>query len=204
MIDLKSYEKLQYFTTLKEASMNDADKRHIMYMVDSEAEVIDFDKVKENYISQLHVLDTPKSNDALLEFDGKLYFIEFKDGNMRDAIFEVKRKIYESLLVFCDITGENISFTRENMNYILVYNKENSRKYIEKLVEKREKNSSSLSKKEINESQSYDQFLGIMGSLSKINVDIFGLKKQFQKMYFKEVYTYDKEEFTKEFASKLQ
>ena len=203
MIKLQDYEEFQEFTTLKETSKNDADKKDVLYMVDSEFPVIDFDKVKERYISNLSLMDTPKSNDALLQLDGKLYFIEFKDGNIKSEIYGIRRKIYESLLIFCDIVGKNISFTRENMNYILVYNKENSKKYIQEMIDKRKKESSTLSKKEMNESLAFEQFRDIMGDLSKKKIDIFGLEKQFKNMYFHEVYTYDKREFIEEFVSKL-
>lgn len=203
MIKLRDYEEFQEFTTLKETSKNDANKKNILYMVESEFPVIDFDKVKERYVSNLNLMDTPKSNDALLEFNEKLYFIEFKDGNIKSEIYGVRRKIYESLLIFCDIVGKNISFTRKNINYILVYNKEKSKEYIKEIMEKRKRESSTLSKKEMNESLAFDRFIDIMGDLSKKKIDIFGLEKQFKNIYFQEVYTYDKQEFIDEFVSKL-
>lgn len=145
MINLQKYEQFQKWTTLKETSKNSPDKNTINYMVESNFEVIDFDEVKNCYIRELgvKVLETPKSNDVLMELNGELYFIEFKDGNMEKAIHDVKRKIYDSLLIFCDIIKENISFTREYMNYILVYNKENSEEYIIKSIKKRVSNNQS-------------------------------------------------------------
>ena len=54
-----------------------------------------------------------------------MYFIEFKDGFMSQRrIYEVWKKIYESLLLFCDITKLRISDTRRCMTYIFVYDGE--------------------------------------------------------------------------------
>lgn len=114
-------------TTLKETSHNDAAGQ---YMTDFLWQVIDFDAVKTDYMRAYHCDPIPASNDALLYRDGKYFFIEFKDGNMRTEIHEVKRKIFESLLLFGDITDTTISYLRENVSYILVYNKQKSQAYI--------------------------------------------------------------------------
>lgn len=37
--------------------------------------------------------------------------------------------------------------------------------------------------------------MGDLGKLANHNIDYFGLRKQFQNIYFKEVYTYKKEDF---------
>ena len=48
---------------------------------------------------------------------------EFKNGKINDKQkYNVYQKIYESLLIFCDITGESISFCRDHAEFILVYN----------------------------------------------------------------------------------
>lgn len=179
MINLRNYEQLQKWTTLKETSKNSPNKATVIYMVESDFEVIDFDEVKNCYISELgvKVLETPKSNDALFELNGELYFVEFKDGNMQKEIHNVKRKIYDSLLIFCDIVKENISFTRQHMNYILVYNKEK------------------------NDTPSFENFAENMEELSDSNFDIFELRKKFQNLYFKNVFTYNKERFIKKFVN---
>ena len=205
MINLRNYEQLQKWTTLKETSKNSPNKATVIYMVESDFEVIDFDEVKNCYISELgvKVLETPKSNDALFELNGELYFVEFKDGNMQKEIHNVKRKIYDSLLIFCDIVKENISFTRQHMNYILVYNKEKSEEYIKSIIKKSEKQPKQLDKTEQNDTPSFDDFVENMKELSDSELDIFGLEKQFKNLYFKNVFTYNKERFIEKFVNQL-
>lgn len=193
MIELNSYPEFQNQCTLKETSKNVSEKENVSYMTESMLEVIDFDMVKQKYASRLRLPDAPASNDALFQHQGVLYFIEFKDGNMKSEIYKVARKIYESLLLFCDITGKTISFTRENMMYILVYNKECSQKYIEE----RNKADQCLEKGEVQDTSSYDAIMGIVGQMAKYNVDVFGLRKRFERLYFKNVYTYNTDEFQK-------
>ena len=189
---------VKFKTTLMEASEDDKNGE---YMTQSTEKVIDFDKVKEEYIKNIHPKVTPASNDVLMKIDDKIYFIEFKNGNItKKEIYNVKRKIFESLLIFSDITGETISFTRENVNYILVYNGEKSKKYIEHIIEERQKcNLNKLEDDEIQESVAFDEFTSQMAKLANYHMDIFGLDKQFSKMYFKSVKTYDIDEFNEKF-----
>ena len=49
---------------------------------------------------------------------------------MKNEIHGVRRKIFESLLLFCDITDTTISFSRKHVSYMLVYNQERSKQYI--------------------------------------------------------------------------
>ena len=187
----------KFKVTLMEASKDDKNGE---YMTQSTEKVIDFDKVKEEYIKNIRPKVTPVSNDVLMKIDNKIYFIEFKNGNIKKKIYNVKRKIFESLLIFSDIIGETISFTRENVNYILVYNGENSKKYIEHIIEERQKcNLNKLEDDEIQESTAFDKFTSQMAKLANYHMDIFGLDKQFSKMYFKSVKTYDIDEFNEEF-----
>lgn len=94
------------------------------YMTNSEIQVINFDKVKESYIREMNLSNIPCSNDALyIGKDKKLFFVEFKNGVIKKSdIFNIYNKIYDSLLIFNDIIGENISFCRQHLYFILVYN----------------------------------------------------------------------------------
>jgi hypothetical protein len=106
-----------------------------------------------------------------------LYFIEFKNGKIDDKIAHgLGRKIFDSLLILTDIIGKGISFTREDLNYILVYNKEkiSSRMRIAKSVT--EKSNTAF----------------------KIKV-----LHKFEKIYFKKVSILNIEEFEKEFVSRF-
>lgn len=199
MISLKDNHIFsQNYTTLKKASINNASSKKDSYMTECEFKVVDFDKVKESYIKGLKLQETPSSNDCLLEFDNELYFIEFKDGNMKDEIHKVRRKIFESLLIFSDITTTSISYTRKNVNYILVYNKIKSKEFIQKRRDKK------LGKTEVQESSSLKNFSNMLSELSNYNMDIFELKKSFCPIYFKNVFTYDKEQFNNKFVPRLE
>lgn len=54
-----------------------------------------------------------------------MIFIEFKNGIISQTVnYELRLKIYESLLILLDIINENISFSRKKISYILVYNED--------------------------------------------------------------------------------
>jgi hypothetical protein len=115
-----------------------------------------------------------------------MYFIEFKNGVISrkngDAdpkkISEIKLKIFDSLLILTDIISKAVSFTRKNLNYVLVYNEEkNSLKCIAKY------------------------FIGKSGHGK--HLIRFGLER-FETLYFKNVFTYTEKEFETEFIFKRQ
>lgn len=120
MIDLsKSKELINYKKSLKEISF---DKTNKQYMTQSEFKAVDFDCVKDAYYSGL------RSNDALIITDslrGNFLFIEFKNGIIESKLEKekIRSKIGESLLILNDIIQENLTFDKQNINFILVYNK---------------------------------------------------------------------------------
>ena len=110
------------------------------YMTSSVYEVVDFDKVKDTYIFKGSSISSDKmrSNDALVVLpagnDFKFIFIEFKNGKLDTFCEELKHekirsKINESLWILNDILNESLPFDRQNINYILVYNKVKNSKY---------------------------------------------------------------------------
>ena len=109
-------------TTLKETSCNDQSPSK-PYMTNSSLEVINFDAVKTEYVDSLHLSEVPKSNDALLQKkDGSLVFVEFKGGQLdQRLLYDLRKKIYDSILILGDILGETISHTRKNLDYVLVH-----------------------------------------------------------------------------------
>jgi hypothetical protein len=124
MTDLDSIEIFcKYKTTLRETSKDNHDGYDI-FMTESTLSVVNFDNVKNEYVKKLKSSETPASNDALyMDNNGEYYFIEFKNGYIdKEEIFKIRLKIFDSLLIFTDIIGRGVSFTRSHMSYIMVYN----------------------------------------------------------------------------------
>lgn len=192
MIKLADYKEFNHWTSLKKTSLNKYDKASEIYMTDSEFPAIDFDAVKERYTGKFKLKQVPKSNDALVQMDENVFFIEFKDGNMKNERFDVVQKIYDSLLIYCDITKQTISDTRSYMVYIIVYNGAASRDYLKKCIEEKRKSDT------INESPSFVEFGTALGGLAKTNADVFGWRGRFGGIYFKDVLTIEKNAFSEE------
>lgn len=187
----QEYKNIQIFkdnmSSFKETS-HDTDSEVPGYMTDSEIQVINFDKVKESYIKNMSLSNTPCSNDALYIGSKKLCFVEFKNGVMnRNKVFNVYNKIYDSLLIFNDIIKENISFCRNNLYFILVYN-EGKNPY-EKNETKQEDSSKAIISKYVH-------------NKAKKKFVRFGLDK-FEKIYFKAVFTYTESEFENIFLTEI-
>lgn len=176
-------------STLKETSYDDCKK---IYMTESLVKVINFDTIKKIYsknIGKLH--DTPCSNDAiLLDNKNNIIFIEFRNGTISKLdCFTLKKKIYDSMLIMNDITKVSISYSRHNMIYILVYNNEvNLKTKDEQLLAKQN------DKKAVSSSYEYKAIVKQFSKYSKEEYVCFGLNI-FKNYIFKEVHTYDKDEF---------
>ena len=95
-------------------------------MTESQIEAVNFDKFKTKYTNDLRLSEEcAASADALLQTDTGLAFVEFKNGKVNNR--NVKDKIRDSLLLFCDFTQKTISYTREHVDFIVVYNEERIR-----------------------------------------------------------------------------
>lgn len=183
MIKIEDYEILsKNISTLKETSKDYHDEEEY-YMTESLLPAVDFDKVKDAYISALSITDKPKSNDALfINSEGKEIFIEFKNGYIGNKKFELRKKVYDSVLIYTDIIHKGISYTRQYVDYILVYNEEKNKTDKEKL------------KTNIQNSKSRDRIAKGLSKLGGTNYIKFGLEI-FKYYCFKGVYTYTKDEF---------
>ena len=187
MIDISTYPILSnHMTTLKNTSIDKRDDRTVVYMTESTIQAVNFDKVKEEYVKSLKLSEVPKSNDALIaDKNNKLIFIEFKNGYMDKAKqFAVRKKIYDSVLIFADIVSTRISDMRTYIEYILVYNgdvNDNNPDIIEK-------------KAHIQPSASFNSFAKSVSSLAKEEYVLFGVKL-FENYCFKKVHTYTEKEF---------
>lgn len=175
MINVDLYDILSHNkSTLKELS-KDTSGDEVIYMTESSLEAISFDHVKTEYTNRLELSEeTARSVDALAFIGSSNVFIEFKNGDMRNEKQKVKTKIRDSLLILSDIIKCDISFTRENLSFILVYNKD--------------KNSRSHGP---NSRQAISEHIMNQANIEEIR---FGLDI-FPTLYFKEVHTYNEEEF---------
>ncbi|MEG2506349.1 MAG: hypothetical protein RSA93_01655 [Longicatena sp.] len=182
MNDLNSYS---YFanniSTLKELSKDTSNMEHTQYMSDSMKPAINFDAVKTAYTNDFGLSEeVAKSVDALVMIKDKPVFIEFKNGVMKKKNANVQTKARDSLLIFCDITQQHINQLRTSLDFILVYNK------IKNDTTNHHKDSS-------NSLRDIGKYWMDKAGEEEI---LFGLEK-FKTLYFREVHTYNEEEFTK-------
>lgn len=184
--DIKSSnDYLEVFSDLKNVSYDDDGQ---ISLIKSEVTCLNFDKIKaiyfEEHSKKYKELNKSKypgypykemheycSNDAVAIFDDMDYFIEFKNkaklDNKKDKITE---KIKDSILIYLDILDEKLSYTRNNLGYILVYNPRKSEKEIDKIN-------------------------AMIKKYGHTELDKFGLRSNFEDFYFKKVRIMSKEEF---------
>lgn len=170
-------------STLKEASKDNSDKDNIVFMTESDLEVISFDAIKTKYANALNLSeDVAHSVDALLvkeqNLDNDIFFIEFKNGKVDGKIKRnIANKVRDSLLIYNDIQTVSISDLRKHAVLILVYNES----------------------KNI-EGHHRDYIAQSVMSFAKEELIRFDLER-FKHLYFREVHTYTEnqfEEFLKE------
>ncbi len=191
MIKTEDYGIFEHnVSTLKDTSKDNHDGTDY-YMTESSLAVVNFDHVKDEYIRDLSLCENPRSNDALfIHPDGKMVFIEFKNGFMdRGKCFDVRGKIFDSMLIVTDIINKGISYTRENIDYILVYNQESNFE-----------NTINCPSKHVQESKSRDEIGKRLMALGGGDQIKFGLER-FKKYCFKNVFTYTEKEFQEHFVS---
>lgn len=99
--------------------------------VESDFKGINFDKITAQYFINNRIGDAKgekknkgsypgKSNDSVVEYKNMDYFVEFKNS-MYPKKKELYGKIRDSMLVYLDIIDEKLSYARENVGYILVF-----------------------------------------------------------------------------------
>lgn len=96
--------------------------------------------------------------------------------------------MYDSALIFTDITSKGISYMRNHMKYILVYNETaNQGNNSDKDLKEKQKTA-------VQQSPAFDAFAKNVGKYANEEYVCFGLKI-FQNYCFKEVHTYTEAEF---------
>ena len=186
---------------LFEVSKDSSDKENSVYMVGIDEDiskdiVIDFDDVKTAFCKKFHKSNEVfKSADALLysEVKNKLIFVEFKNGKVKD----VKTKLKDSLLVFSNIVDVDLKFCRKYLEYIVVYNYEKNKQYVEQEKDKYRKEgqnkSQSLSEEYI------EGFVKPLFRLAKDEIILWDLKLM-KDICVSEVHTYTVDEFIKYYS----
>ena len=187
--------------TLFEVSKDDSDEKNPVYMVGIDEDiskdiVIDFDDVKTAFCKKFHKSNEVfKSADALLysEVKNKIIFVEFKNGKVKD----VKTKLKDSLLVFSNIVDVDLKFCRKYLEYIVVYNYEKNKQYVEQEKDKYRKEgqnkSQSLSEEYI------EGFVKPLFRLAKDEIILWDLKLM-KDICVSEVHTYTVNEFIKYYS----
>lgn len=185
MINVQNYiEFKDCMSTLKESSKDDNDKNNIRYMINDTRDVVDFDMVKTKYANKLGLSEeVAKSADALYDGKNKDIFIEFKNGNMANQKSAVRDKVRNSLLLFGDITGRSISYTRNSAEFVLVYN------------EKKNTDIKRVKKSFVQNSESRDKIAGVVHRYAKEEFVRFGMEI-FKGLFFRDVHTYTVKEFS--------
>lgn len=169
MFDLDSIEIFkQHLSSLKQTSYDEVNKE---YMTEDERSVVDFDSVKEAYLTSLGCQSERISSvDALMQNSAKVIFVEFKNGVMKKEKPKVSSKIKDSLLIFGGLTHSDINYSRENMEFVLVYNEAK------------------------NPRSSIDNIRKHFVHCAKDEDIRFGLS-DYKKVYFQDVHTYTEQEF---------
>lgn len=137
--------------------------------------MVNFDKVKKQYSERLRVKE-PCSCDAYYQgINGQEYFVEFKNGVLKGAkLYNIHYKIYDSLLMYCDIMNCTVSDCRKKLHFILVYNEN--------------KNGQD---KEDSAKIKIGKYFSKKGKKELIRFDL----ERYQDLYFKAVHTYTEDEF---------
>ena len=145
-----------------------------VFMTSSQEKVVNFDKFKESIAAKFSLAASPNSCDALyMPSENEWFLIEFKNGNIdKEKVFQIRGKIFQSLLLLTEKIDKTICFTRENLNFILVYNETVQRIEIGKHLH------------------------NLTNNAVFIPYGLGGL----QKLYFREVYVWNKKEFDSNFV----
>jgi hypothetical protein len=149
------------------------------FMTSCQKLVVNFDKFKNSITTRFTLNRGPNSCDALyMHMEDEWFLIEFKNGKIdEEKMYQVRGKIFQSLLLLTEQLNNTIDFTRNNVSLILVYN----------------------------ESIEHTARIIIGNALNKLagntNFFPFGLDG-LQKLFFKGVFAWNKIEFEKNFVSK--
>jgi hypothetical protein len=109
--------------TLQHTS-RDTSKTPVQFMTLDTRKVVDFDCVKTDIFSNdFGEKDSiARSADALFSTEQGIYIVEFKNGSFTNL--EISEKANNSIMLFNYVTSKQIDYTRKNISFVLVYNKD--------------------------------------------------------------------------------
>lgn len=178
-------------STVRETSAYNDEKHQKQIFIDSDREVINFDKVKDTYVKEcnLDLSDKPNSSDAILwENNDIIYLIEFKSGEIGfQEVFNINLKISNSVFLLMDILKEPLEFFREKVEYILVFDGEKHHRA-------KSYNAGKLEKNQVNCSVSRAMIQGKLNEKAKQEHIQFNLGR-YKNFLYHNVHTYTKSQF---------
>lgn len=160
-------------------TVSEMSKDQDVSFVESDFKGINFDKITAQYFLNNRVGDATgekknqgsypgKSNDSVVEYKNMDYFVEFKNS-MFPKKKDLYRKIRDSMLVYLDIIDEKLSYARENVGYILVFQKH----------------------------EGFNRFENELKNLAKEKMEYGSIRTNCKGLYFKDVLFMSAEEFKK-------
>lgn len=184
----------------------------VSMIVDRTIPVYNFDDLTMKYVSiRMHRSQIPPSDDALYIDANHFAFIEFKNGCVDNKQKnQISKKIYSSLLLLFDLAENvqkvridfipNISYSRDNIDFILVYNEgKNSQETKAGGKSKGLKKTSETPQPSLKRMEIYQSIA------NNANQEIIRFGLSFYKGYvFKNVHTYTDKEFKMMFIDKIK
>ena len=182
MISIENFDILKdNKASLHELSKDDHDNVEENFMTDSEILAVNFDEVKRQYVNQLrHSEDDAYSVDAIFQNERGTFFIEFKNGKVKSS--NVRWKVFDSILIFSDITNASVEWMRNNVEFILVYNAQKNYDHNAQRSSERRMTPSLRKIAKYKKKKGNQEFI-------RFNLE------RFQGLYFRRVHTYDEIEF---------
>lgn len=116
LLDLEKFKE-----KITEVSKSDKES-----FIESDIEIINFDKIKEEYFFNKKLKEASSSNDGLyISKDKKMIFVEFKNAKSEVIKeYDFGKKNYDSVCILSDILNISIRDLRKKTKYILVYSSE--------------------------------------------------------------------------------
>ena len=115
----------EFLACLASAKVVSYDSDNDVCMTGSMTTVVNFDQLVRGYSDSRKISCVCSADAFYCDSNGACYLIEFKNGKLdKGKMFEIKQKIYDSLLVLSDLTDTTLKDYRNELEFILVYNKE--------------------------------------------------------------------------------